>query len=73
MPDAADYEDIGSEVFTMIQRHQSMQTVDAWCDEIQTEWQTEQTEQLPKQVIWTLYGVLGLAVGMLAWLCIKML
>lgn len=72
IPEAADYEDLGSEILTMIQRHQSRRTAGACHDDIQAERQTKQAEQLPKQAIRLLYGVLGLAVGTLAWLWFKM-
>lgn len=71
-PCAADFEDLGSEIFTMIQRHQSRRPAGAYHDEIQAERQTKQVEQLPKQAIRVLYGVLGLAVGTLAWLWSRM-
>lgn len=72
MPDAADYEDLGSEIYSMVQRYESMRPAGAYHDEIQAERQTKQVEQLPKQAIRVLYGVLGLAVGTLAWLWFKM-
>lgn len=72
MPDAADYEDLGSEIFAMVQRYESMRTAGDGRNELQAERQAEQAEQLPKQAIRLLYGVLGLAVGTLAWLWFKM-
>lgn len=72
IPEAADYEDLGSEIYSMVQRYESMRTAGSGRNEPQAERQAEQAEQLPKHVIWTLYGVLGLAAGTLAWLWSKM-
>lgn len=72
VPDAADYEDLGSEIYSMVQRYESMRTTRDWRNELQAERQAEQAEQLPKRAIWALYGVLGLAAGTLAWLWFKM-
>lgn len=72
IPDAADYEDLGSEIYSMVQRYESMRTARDLRGELQAERQAEQAEQLPKQAIRLLYGVLGLAVGTLAWLWSKM-
>lgn len=70
IPDAADYEDLGSEIYSMVQRYESMRTAENRRDELQAE---QQSEQPPKQAILVLYGVLGVAVGTLAWLWSKML
>lgn len=72
IPEAADYEDLGSEIHSMVQRYESMRPAGDCRNELQAERQAEQAEQTPKQVIWTIYGVLGLVVGTLAWLWTKM-
>jgi hypothetical protein len=76
VPCAADYEDLGSEIYSMVQRYESMRTTRDWRNELQAERQAErqaeQAEQTPKQAIWTLYGVFGVAIGTLAWLWTKM-
>lgn len=75
IPDAADYEDLGSEIYSMVQRYESMRTTRDWRNELQAERQAEQAEQAdqtPKRVIWMLYGMLGMAAGTLAWLWSKM-
>lgn len=69
MPDAADYEDLGSEIYSMVQRYESMRPAGDLREDTQAE---QQSKQPPKQVIWMLYGVFGMAAGILTWLWSKM-
>lgn len=69
IPEAADYEDLGSEIYSMVQRYESMRPA---CDLHEDTQAEQQSERIPKPVIWMLYGMFGMAAGILTWLWSKM-
>lgn len=72
MPCAADFEDLGTELLAIASKPTRVANTESKLIPSASKAE-QQTKQPPKQVIRVLYGVLGLAVGTLAWLWTKML